>query len=377
MQELGDRGYFMRYEGRRDLGNTQPGDGPRYHGRGPIQLTGRANYRSAGRDLGLDLERNPEKAADPDVAFRIAGWYWTTRNLNKFADLGDAGVDDVTRLINGGYNGLDDRRKRYFTCKRVLPESFSVGKGSGRGADEEGDGGEMAFQNVMLAHATYEDGVLAHEAAAVLLRHDIRCTVVDSSNMKAAIARCQDEPVGWGDFVVIGRAAEDMFPDNLKKHIGRPPEDSDYRDAAGEDLEETAEKLARALDGIASRKDVSGDLRGEFESSASLEDLSRLADKARKRRSEDELEDSAPDSDEEYEDGERSPRRRSEDRGERERGRRRVRASNGRKAKREELEEEPEVVAPDELTDQDLEEIGKEALELFATIRKLTGQGRS
>src|SRR5687767_14765292 len=77
------------YEGRSDLGNTQPGDGVRFKGRGPIQLTGRANYAQASRDLGIDLVRNPERAADPDVAFRVAAWYWNSRDLNKYADSGN------------------------------------------------------------------------------------------------------------------------------------------------------------------------------------------------------------------------------------------------------------------------------------------------
>ena len=99
------------YEGRRDLGNTQPGDGTRYKGRGPIQLTGRANYRAAGQALGIDLEGNPQRAKDPDVAFRIAGWYWSTRNLNTYADAGN--FREVTRRINGGYNGMADREMYY------------------------------------------------------------------------------------------------------------------------------------------------------------------------------------------------------------------------------------------------------------------------
>ncbi|WP_426755992.1 LysM peptidoglycan-binding domain-containing protein [Myxococcus sp. Y35] len=106
------------YEGRRDLGNTQPGDGVRYKGRGPIQLTGRANYRAAGRALGIDLEGNPHRAKDPDVAFRIAGWYWSSRNLNTYADAGN--FREVTRRINGGYNGMADREMYYRRALNVF-----------------------------------------------------------------------------------------------------------------------------------------------------------------------------------------------------------------------------------------------------------------
>ncbi|MBI4819803.1 MAG: glycoside hydrolase family 19 protein [Deltaproteobacteria bacterium] len=99
------------YEGRRDLGNTQAGDGERFKGRGPIQLTGRANYQAAGRALGLDLENNPDLVSRPDVGFRVAAWYWNSRNINQTADRGD--FVGVTRAINGGTNGLDDRMRYY------------------------------------------------------------------------------------------------------------------------------------------------------------------------------------------------------------------------------------------------------------------------
>jgi predicted chitinase len=95
------------YEGRRDLGNTQPGDGTRFKGRGPIQLTGRANYAAAGRALGIDLVNNPQLAARPEVGFRVATWFWQTRGLNNLADQGN--FREITRRINGGYNGLADR----------------------------------------------------------------------------------------------------------------------------------------------------------------------------------------------------------------------------------------------------------------------------
>lgn len=123
-QESGELKYFQEiasgaaYEGRRDLGNTQPGDGVRFKGRGPIQLTGRANYRSAGAALGIDLERNPARAADPDVGFRVAGWYWNSRNLNSFAD--SRNFDAITYRINGGYNGKSVRDMYYRRALGVL-----------------------------------------------------------------------------------------------------------------------------------------------------------------------------------------------------------------------------------------------------------------
>jgi len=109
------------YEGRKDLGNIYPGDGRRYKGRGPIQLTGRNNYRAAGRDLGVDLEGNPTLAATPAWGFKVAAWYWKTRSLNQYADQNtQAGFDAVTLRINGGYNGKADRDKYWYRAKSVL-----------------------------------------------------------------------------------------------------------------------------------------------------------------------------------------------------------------------------------------------------------------
>jgi putative chitinase len=96
------------YEGRKTLGNTRPGDGKRYKGRGPIQLTGRANYRTFGRRIGIDLERHPEIAAVPSIGLHTALEYWDDRGLNALADRDD--VLAITRKINGGTNGLADRK---------------------------------------------------------------------------------------------------------------------------------------------------------------------------------------------------------------------------------------------------------------------------
>jgi putative chitinase len=105
--ELGNKSYFKRYDGRKDLGNTVVGDGYRYRGRGFIQLTGRANYREFGKKLGLDLENNPDIAADPQVAAKVAAQYWKDRKCNELADKQD--FRGVTKKINGGYNGYADR----------------------------------------------------------------------------------------------------------------------------------------------------------------------------------------------------------------------------------------------------------------------------
>lgn len=106
------------YEGRADLGNVQPGDGVRYKGRGLIQLTGRANYRRVGQALGIDLERNPLAAAEPRLSLRIACEYWKSRSINALCDADD--VIAVTRAVNGGLNGLDDRRSLTTKAKTVL-----------------------------------------------------------------------------------------------------------------------------------------------------------------------------------------------------------------------------------------------------------------
>src|SRR6266508_5128265 len=106
------------YEGRATLGNTQPGDGKRFKGRGPIQLTGRANYKRYGDLLGLDLINNPTIAATKEVGFRIAGQFWKLNGLNELADQQE--FKAITKRINGGYNGLDDRIKYYQRAKKVL-----------------------------------------------------------------------------------------------------------------------------------------------------------------------------------------------------------------------------------------------------------------
>jgi putative chitinase len=106
------------YEGRVDLGNTQPGDGKRFKGRGLIELTGRDNYAACGTALGLDLLSHPKLLAEPEHACRSAAWFWKENDLNSFADSNRFG--SLTKRINGGYNGLDDRIQLWITARLVL-----------------------------------------------------------------------------------------------------------------------------------------------------------------------------------------------------------------------------------------------------------------
>jgi putative chitinase len=124
------------YEGRKSLGNTQPGDGVRFKGRGLIQITGRANYGAVGKALGVDFIKNPTLLGGKNVtvctaqqiqnASLSAGWFWNSRKLNAIADTIniakpiDSGTNLanfilLTKKINGGTNGLHDRLTRYKT----------------------------------------------------------------------------------------------------------------------------------------------------------------------------------------------------------------------------------------------------------------------
>lgn len=97
------------------LGNTEKGDGYRYRGAGPLEITGRNNFRAAGKALGIDLEGNPDLARTPKVGFQLACWYWNTRKLNGLAD--KKNFNAITYKINGGWNGKANRILLY---KRAL-----------------------------------------------------------------------------------------------------------------------------------------------------------------------------------------------------------------------------------------------------------------
>ena len=135
LRHMTEIGSGAKYEGR--AGNSHAGDGERYKGRGPIQLTGRANYEFYGRLLRLDLVSHPELVATPAVGWQVAACYFAKRaGVLAAADAGD--FRKVTRLVNGGYNGWEDRQRYWNKLAKlgVVPGSPDLKRGA-RGAEVE------------------------------------------------------------------------------------------------------------------------------------------------------------------------------------------------------------------------------------------------
>lgn len=117
----------------RQLGNMDTGDGFRYKGRGPIQITGCFNYKKYGDMLGVNLVDDPPLAANPEVAFRIAALYWRSNGLNECAD--QMAFRTITKRINGGFNGLDERLRYYGIAKTA----FGISGTRGESVEDTGD----------------------------------------------------------------------------------------------------------------------------------------------------------------------------------------------------------------------------------------------
>lgn len=105
------------------LGNTQPGDGWRFRGRGIFQLTGRWNYEAFAKAVGMTAEQAADYLATPRGAFHSACWFWQSRNLNSFADKQD--IRGMSRGVNGGDHGAADRKARFYRCLRALEASVA------------------------------------------------------------------------------------------------------------------------------------------------------------------------------------------------------------------------------------------------------------
>jgi putative chitinase len=106
------------YEGRLDLGNTEVGDGVRFKGRGLIQITGRSNYKTLSYYFDTDFVGNPQLLEQPEWAVKSTLWYWDSRGLNAISDSGD--FEKLTRRVNGGLNGLTERKAIFERCKLYL-----------------------------------------------------------------------------------------------------------------------------------------------------------------------------------------------------------------------------------------------------------------
>lgn len=118
IEERGNAAYFAKYDGRKDLGNVQPGDGARFKGRGFIQLTGRANYAKYGQKLGIDLVGKPELALDPATAAKILLIYFIDHGCTTWSLRGN--WRKVRKLVNGGLNGFADFQESVYNLLEVL-----------------------------------------------------------------------------------------------------------------------------------------------------------------------------------------------------------------------------------------------------------------
>jgi len=149
----------LGYEGRADLGNTEPGDGRKFAGVGPIQNTGRHNITACGLYLGIDTAADPKKLTLPQYATASACWFWTIGNkkidLNILADRD--WFKAITRIINGGLNGLSDRRMYWDRNRALLGLPF---------VDLDGETDRIAtFQR---EHGLFADGIVGPRTLAKL-----------------------------------------------------------------------------------------------------------------------------------------------------------------------------------------------------------------
>lgn len=134
VKERGGPAYFTKqYEGRADLGNTQPGDGALFRGRGYIQITGRANYTNYGHAIGVDLAANPDLALDPAIAAHVLALYFRQRNIFRLAEV--ARWESVRRRVNGGLNNWA-RFLEYVTSLSVALNTLPVSVASIATAEE-------------------------------------------------------------------------------------------------------------------------------------------------------------------------------------------------------------------------------------------------
>lgn len=184
------------YEGSKMLGNTEPGDGKRFKGRGYIQITGRWNYGHYGKKVGVDLIKNPELAADPKVAADVAVAYWNERVDRAAAKRGD--VKKVTYGVNGGYNGLADREAKF---KKYMGDSNYTAPGGNLIASAPPSSGD-------LSAPTQSESVGAPQPGDGRSKVKSKEEESESSfDFGAALSKAMNNPALMGDFGPSGGSA--------------------------------------------------------------------------------------------------------------------------------------------------------------------------
>jgi putative chitinase len=149
------------YANRMDNGDTASGDGWRYRGRGPIQLTGKHNYAKFSDDMDVDAVNDPDMVSeDKEVALMSAIWYWNSNKLNRYADSGD--IKTLTKRINGGYIGLEDRIHHWEMCLEALGEDVETHHG-----DDEDDSFDLDDIGVLRKGARGDGVKMMQEALGV------------------------------------------------------------------------------------------------------------------------------------------------------------------------------------------------------------------
>ena len=149
------------YANRMDNGDTASGDGWRYRGRGPIQLTGKHNYAKFSDDMDVDAVNNPDMVSeDKEVALMSAIWYWNSNKLNRYADSGD--IKTLTKRINGGYIGLEDRIHHWEMCLEALGEDVETHHG-----DDEDDSFDLDDIGILRKGARGDGVKMMQEALGV------------------------------------------------------------------------------------------------------------------------------------------------------------------------------------------------------------------
>ena len=183
------------YEGSKMLGNTEPGDGKRFKGRGYIQITGRWNYGHYGKKVGVDLIKNPELAADPKVAADVAIAYWNERVDRSAAKRGD--VKKVTYGVNGGYNGLADREAKF---KKYMGDSNYTAPGGNLIASAPPSSGD-------LSAPTQSESVGAPQPGDGRSKVKSEEESESSFDFGAVLSKAMNNPALMGDFGPSGGSA--------------------------------------------------------------------------------------------------------------------------------------------------------------------------